>query len=295
MKKVILTIAAIIALSFTLNAGTVTKSFNNKGFKGLDVSFRFDAEVIQSDKYSVVLEFEEEYAKYLVVKQSGDVLHIKFEDLPRKLQSTDQHDVFKATISMPVLEYLSMSGACKFNTTSKFDLGSNPFTAKISGASRINNLEMRASDARIYLSGASSMTMVGDFTNVNMELSGACHADFDVVADELDTEVSGASKVQIKANVNKLDVECSGASKAQIEGKTRELDIECSGACSVNTENLVAEDVSVDCSGASKARVRVLKSLDVDLSGASSCYYNADNGIDLTMDISRGSSLKRVK
>ncbi len=293
MKRIILTFAAILGFVLTSGAQTV-KSFDYRGFEGLDISHWFDVEVIQDNNYSIVITISDDLEKYLSVKNSKGILYIGLDN-PTKRVLRNEHKIAKATITMPVLNKLMLSGASKFNTADTFDCGNERFVLKLSGASLIYGLNVIAKDALVTVSGASTIReLKGDFIDADIKVSGASKIYASFTADDLDIEISGASKAEVDGEFEQVDLECSGASKAIISGTVDKATIEGSGVCSIVADKLTAKDVELDLSGASKASIYVTRRLDVECSGASSCTYMTDKSISITSEISRGSSLRRV-
>lgn len=293
MKRIILTFAAILGFVLTSEAQTV-KSFDYQGFEGLDISHWFDVEVIQDNNYSIVITISEDMDKYLEVENKNGILYIGLDNPSRRVLRNESK-IAKATITMPVLNRLTLSGASKFNTNDTFDCGKEKFILKISGASVIYQLGIIAKNSQITISGASNIRdFKGDFGEIDIKVSGASKIDAELIAEELDIEISGASKAEINGEFEKIDLECSGASKAILSGTSDEIELEGNGVCSIVADNMKAKDAKVDISGASKASVYVTKKLDVECSGASTCIYKADKSISITSEISRGSSIRRI-
>lgn len=296
MKKILLTLVTVLALATTLSAGTVKKNYKCEDFTALSATHCFNITLIQSDTYKVQVEVDDEYAKYLSVTVKGRKLEITFKDLPRKLTNINTNTVMKATIQMPVLSALYLSGACKLNTTDAFKSEVDTFTAKISGACDVNTLDISGLDAEIDLSGASRMELNATFASVDFESSGASKIEGKIVADDIEGDVSGASKSDLTVECDNGSFEYSGASKGTLKGVVSdELVIDVSGASAVDARDLKAKNVEVGASGASRATVWVTRSLDVECSGGSTCRYYADGKIDITSDISRGAILKKLK
>ena len=293
MKRFILTFAAIMGLVLTSGAQTV-KSFDYRDFQGLDISHWFDVEVVQDNNYSIIITISDDLEKYLSVKNSKGTLYIGLDN-PTKRVLRNENKIAKATITMPVLNKLTLSGASKFNTADTFDCGNERFVMKLSGASLVYGLNVIAKDALINVSGASTIReLKGDFVDADIKVSGASKIYANLMTDDLDIEISGASKAEVEGEFEKVDLECSGASKAILSGIVDEVAIEGSGVCTIVADKLTAKDAEIDLSGASKASIYVTGSLDVECSGASSCTYRTDKSISITSEISRGSSLRRI-
>lgn len=296
MKKILLTLIAILTLTTALNAGTVKKSFKCANFTTLSATHSFDITLIKSDVYKVLVEIDDEYSKYLSVTVQGGKLELTLKDLPRRLSHLSGKTVLKATVQMPSLSALYLSGACKLHTSEYFESDAQYFVAKISGACSVDKLDIKGLNADVYLSGASVMDIKANVASIDIQTSGASKVNAEVVADDIECDVSGASKADITMDCSEASFDFGGASSGNLLGiVSKELSIEVSGASSVDAIDLKAADVEVDASGASKATVWVTRSLDVECSGASTCKYKAEGSINVISDISKGSSFKKIK
>lgn len=288
----------VLAVATSLDAKVITKDYNYANFTGLEVNSCFKVELTQSDNYQVVIEIDDEYFEYLRVGEERGRLVIKIdsERLPKKLRNIKDDVVMRASVSMPVLHSLRLSGAVKLRTSSTFESHQvNQFNLSLSGASGVDRLDISGNAARIDISGASKLNISAKFFDVDMECSGASSMKADLDCGDAEINLSGASRGDIFGNFTELDIDCSGASKAIVEGSAKEAQYEAAGASSIKAENMVCEKVNVELSGASGCRVNATRYLDVECSGASSCKYVDNGDIIIKYNGNRSSSLNRIK
>ena len=107
---------------------------------------------------------------------------------------------------------------------------------------------------------------------------------------EIDLEVSGAAEIRMNFNASKFDAEFSGASEVDLAGKSTTGYIELSGASEFDAQNLEFQDLNVDVSGASSAKVWATGTLTIDASGASDIRYKGSPKVSL--DESGASTVK---
>lgn len=276
---------------------TIIKNYKVSNFKGIQAQSVFDVTVRRSSKYSLEIEISKEYEDYLDIKVVNGTLRLGFKNInsARRLFAHMDKCIAVATVTLPELEGVYLSGASKLSSDDVFDLRGRDFRLDVSGASKLYNLNINGGDARITISGASKVYLCGKFEDVDIDLSGASGFEFEADTEDLDIDTSGSSTATIFGNFEDVEASCSGASGINISGSADSLDIDCSGASGVNAVKLQADDVAVDLSGASYAKVNVLKSLDVECSGASSCTYKAEGKIDLNIrEVSRSATLKKL-
>ena len=203
--------------------------FDYRDFTKIEAGYAFDIEIIKADSYLVRITVNDNLYEYLDISKQGDTLHIGLKPNNNYINITR-----KATINLPDLEKLGLSGASKANVGGGFS-SSHAVEFDLSGASNADISSMKAG-------------------NTNIELSGASKA-------------SGS----IEMADGRFDL--SGASSLELEGSANDIDIEASGASHVKLSNFSAVDAEVNLSGASNATVNVSGRLDGDLSGSSKLNY----------------------
>ncbi len=203
----------------------VTQEMNLTGFTRLVISHAFEADVTQSDTYSVVITVDDNLVDHLDVSKRGDTLYVGIDDLSLVGDAT-----LRATISMPTLDAVEASGASRV-TTEGFR-STAPFDLDVSGASSFR-AEMYCGNLKVRVSGASNVTLDGSGGNGDIGVSGASRARLEGFAlQDVDVEASGASSATVNV-AGSLDAEASGASTILYVGNPRLGRIVESGASSV--------------------------------------------------------------
>jgi len=90
---------------------------------------------------------------------------------------------------------------------------------------------------------------------------------------ELDIKLTGASRAVFEVDADRTNIDLSGASDLDLKGASGILYGELSGASKLEAFDYPVDEAELDLSGSSTARVRVAKRLDVTASGASSVRY----------------------
>lgn len=111
-------------------------------------------------------------------------------------------------------------------------------------------------------------------------------------ASQIKVSLSGASSLTGDLLSNHIKADLSGASELEISGTTQSLNIEASGASSMENYGLSTNQVDADLSGASSVQLTVNELLNVEASGASNLYYKGDGLID-KLSISGGSKVSK--
>ena len=307
MKKVIALLFALMAFSAVgLKAeeaeetvSVLTKQYSYQNFHALSAGNSFKVTLVQDDKWSVEVEYSDFLEQYLDVAVYAGTLRIALKELPRSVQNSRKYKngaVLRATVHMPRLTKLSLSGATKYWQEGRFTLSEEEeFRMDISGASVVENVAVDAYKARLAMSGASKCnSFEGSFYQVRMNMSGASRGTFDIKAEDWDVVLSGSANVDLKGPACKtMDIESSGASKADVTVLSDALQYEGSGSSDLHALDAPTRKAKMELSGASSARVAVRESIEVEASGASTCRYKAvDNAaLKTKFDISRGSKV----
>jgi hypothetical protein len=256
MKTRIIIIAALIGLialpvagcsgfHFVVGTGNIiTKSFDLRDFKSIEISNAIQFTISQSEEFSVSVSAHENVIPYLDIYQSGSTLVVRMKS--GSFSNTDAN----ATISLPELDRLSVSGASKgsakgFKETaalsnvisgaSQLDLdvevgGSD---INVSGASRITG-HLVAQDTRFNISGASRCELDGSTGTTYIEVSGASRYNCpNLVLKNANAGVSGASHATLNT-AGTLNVEVTGASTLDYFGNPNLNQVNVNGASQLN-------------------------------------------------------------
>jgi hypothetical protein len=93
-------------------------------------------------------------------------------------------------------------------------------------------------------------------------------------------ESDGAASFKGEVDVEKATIELSGAASINLSGTADVADIELSGASHFDDYSFSIDNLTIDLSGASSAKVTTLKSINGDISGASSLNYKGNPSIN---------------
>ena len=226
----IIFIAAVAMVALTFFSGTwpfgdtVTREEDFSDFTIVEIGNAFEAEITQSNSYSIKITADENIMEHIQVTKTGETLTIRI-----KAGIQIQAVTLKAEITMPELHELRFSGATQ--GTAKGFSSTHNLVLTLSGASSLDP-DISAGEVEINLSGASSL--IGTLTasgDAKLIVSGASTVELTGSAEDLDVEeCSGASVLELtNFPVNNAEVNLSGASSGTIklDGK---LDANISGA-----------------------------------------------------------------
>ena len=233
LTAVVITAALFPGCTLTGAGDIITAQVEIADFTSVDVADTFEVEITPSDSFSVTVSADKNTYDYVFVGRQGDTLKIYLN--PRNIFAdfTVKSRTLKATVTMPVLYGLRLSGASK---------------GTVSGFKSSDNLS-------IEVSGASSLEMT------------------DIEVGDAQFEISGASKVTGGMKANDMKFQVSGASKVVLQGTGNSVVLNASGASNVNLNYLPLNYADVTLSGASEATIDVKVTLDMVVSSASRLYF----------------------
>lgn len=212
-----------------------TRDFDQAGFSRLVIANAFEVEVVREDDHSISITLDDNLFEFLECEQKGDTLHIGMQPGQNYARVTR-----KATIALPGIESLALSGASK---------------GKISGFSSPHPLQLE-------LSGGSSLDLA------------------DMESGKTGLVLSGASGITGSINATDVALDISGASSVKLEGSGDNAEIKSSGSSDVNLKDFPLLHADASLSGASDGFINVSSTLKARLSGASDLYYTGDPEIE---------------
>ena len=228
MKKILFALCALLVFASSANAECIKKNYNVNHFSGISAGKVFDITVEKADSCALSITLDKEYAQYLSVVIKNDILYISFKNIrnmPKKMRNVSNCSMI-VNIKMPELKTLNLSGASKFRCSDDFSLGMGKFLANISGASKVESLNVSAVSAELYVSGASDFEINGSFGETEIEVSGAANAIFNIDSRDLEASNSGSSYSRFRGEYEVSNIEVSGASKTVMSGTTNHLKVE---------------------------------------------------------------------
>ncbi len=277
MKRIVIALfAALTALSAA--AGNVTKSFDKLSqFTGIQVSDAFKINLVQGDEYTATVTIDSALEEYLDVAVIGKVLYVRLKD--RDIKTTIRNigkRKMEATVTCPALSQIHLTGTASLSSSDKWVSPMEKFTLELTGASKADKLRLESGEIKVILGDAANAGINGDFQIVEAILSGA-------------------SVLTMTGDYGDVTATAEDASKASFIGTADTIEATCTATSFLDALELKTSEASVECSGASKANVYVNDKFEIELNGASNCRYRSDNeSLNVIPSVSRASSLKRI-
>lgn len=292
MRKFLSIIFLMTLMVSPVAAQTAKKSFDVSDYNGINAEGVFYIELIKGSREDVTVEAEAKVLEYINVRVSRDgVLEIYLDrSIPSKYQRNMKPIL--VTVHIKELESLSLSGASRLITDSKFT--SQDFMANLSGASKVSGLNIDAVNTKIVLSGASDFSISGNVENGYYDITGAAKVSIKNNFEVLKIEGSGAPKINVVGSAKKLIISLSGAVNATFNGEGSDYcNLEMSGASNFHSLDFPVKEMDIKLSGVSNAKINVINSINVGISGGSNIRYKGSPQIK-SLDISSISSFHKI-
>ncbi|WP_242920482.1 PspC domain-containing protein [Pontibacter liquoris] len=131
-----------------------------------------------------------------------------------------------------------------------------------------------------------------DITKI--DLSGAIKADVNgITSSNLEVSLTGATKAAFNVRTRTLKADIAGASASKFMGTTDSFDVNAAGACSIEADQLRARQVDIDADGMTVAKVYASATLRAEASGASQIKYKG-NPTDTRINANGASKVERL-
>lgn len=286
MKKILA--IAILLVTVLVNAGAKEKSLKYdcgdivsiKQGSSYSVSFEFHITKGRSKSVEVVYdsELEEQIRDFELdvnFSEADRRLYVGIKELPRRfgrIKLPLKPVPVKVYLEMDEISSIDLSAASSAYFDGSFS--SSDLEIELSGAANfVTPLKVDGKSLSLDCSGASNVSVYGDFDEVSIDASGASYIDYRGNSKNIDGDFSGASKLYLQGDSRNSEIECSGASNMEIKGSCEKIDLEASGACKIDAKDYCVKSAVIELSGASIAKITVIDELRHDVSPASKLTY----------------------
>ncbi len=193
-------------------------------FTELEVSSAIQVIFTQGSAQPLTLEADEDMINNIRTEVHGNTLEIKLRSGEYSYRNTGRIIV---TLSAPVLEAVSLTGASEFNTTNT--IKASHFEIDVTGASVVK-AALDVQDLKLESTGASTLKLSGKADKCKFSFTGASMVRaYDLAAHEVYVKASGASVAEIFAD-KELEVSATGASVVRYKGDASMRNMSATGA-----------------------------------------------------------------
>jgi RNA polymerase sigma factor (sigma-70 family) len=189
----------------------VTKELDLAGFTSVDVRHGFRVDITQGKAFGVAVTADDNLFEYIKAGKDGSVLKVSLDARNKSFRNA----TFKAAITMPTLEKVSLSDVC--NGTIKGFTAAKDFKAHVADLSTLGG-ELKSTTLELEALDASTLTLKGSAKEGKLTAHDASHlllADF--ALDRANVHLSEVSTATVRVRA-KLDYNLSEASGLTYHG-----------------------------------------------------------------------------
>jgi len=195
-----------------LSGERTTRTYDIADFNGVAIAGQWQVTIERGDAWRVGVEVPAEFADRVRVERNGDALQLAyagafvFGGFGRV--DRENNGVPKATITMPALETLDLSGASRVSF-SGFDGAA--LSVHVSGGVALQGAASRFGSLTLDLSGAGNVNL-GDVpvTDANVDISGAASITLRMAGGRLSGDMSGSGNLEYFGTVSEESIDKSG-------------------------------------------------------------------------------------
>lgn len=231
MKKSIYSIAllllAIVTLPFYGNGQTVSREREIKEFSKIVISGTIRSELLQGDSSSVIIIAEPEEQDAVKTESKNGTL---------KVSSVKGSEAVVLITAVDLTE-ISLSETSEIEGKSKFI--TEDLTIICKGASKIK-IDLKATNLKTELSGASAATITGTTDHHNLKMRGASSGNFEsLITGTAVVDVTGATNATVNVS-DKIEGRVAGMSSIKLasQPETNLLEVSSIGSITVTEESI---------------------------------------------------------
>lgn len=220
-------------------------------FNKLQVSSMFKVEIEQASVQEITVIADDNLMPYIKTEIVDATLKIYFDKV--SIRNPKELKVF---VKMPKIEGLTASSSSEIKANNK--ITTNRLHLKTSSTAEIDLNEVSTQSFTAEASSASEIE-VKKLYSIDLDITTTSTAGFEAYAE--------ADKVELKA---------SSSSKIKLKGKALGMNVNASSTATIDTRELVANDIKATSSSSSTVKIHPVLTLKATASSASSIYYYND-------------------
>ena len=179
--------------TITCNGPVVTKTLELSGFDAITVNGSSDMEIIQGDKFQVLVKANEDVFDHIDYRVENAILIIESKDSVNI--KAEEYDV---TVTLPILKALTVNGAADVEMEKGY-VSSENLVMEVNGAGDFSLSGIKLPSLSIELNGAGDIEADGlDVKDLSIEVNGAGDIDVSGKAVNANFSVSGVADIDAR-------------------------------------------------------------------------------------------------
>ena len=303
LKAVIVMVAFTMGFVFPAGAQTLAAQLEDKEiplseFNSIEVEDNFEVTLVKGT-YGMRLTVDKELAPYVEKYVKARTLHLSYDvkSVPKEVKKLYKGKnaiapVFRAVISLPELESITLSDNATVTGTEVFN--ADKFSLLLTDKSVLKSLTVNARSAYIVLhknaqavldlradnsvevvsDGSSSLKLTSTSRELAINSGNTAVISASVSTGSVNISSAANSQISLDGTAEKAFVSAEGSSKLTLSGAVADkLQVKTARSAHVDAMSFQAKDVEANCAGSSDVIVAVSGILDVTLTSGSALYY----------------------
>ena len=188
------------------------QTYDFADFQGVEVGGQWQVTIERGDVWRVAVDAPAELIENIRVRTDGNSLHREYEG-PWWFADAGDEDALNATITMPALESLDISGAAMVRFTG---FEGRMLSMDVSGAGDIRGAASRFDELTLDVSGAVNVDLSDVLvTNAEVDISGVGNVTLRMAGGRLTGDLSGPTNLEYFGTVSEESLDVSGFSNVQ--------------------------------------------------------------------------------
>jgi len=294
MKRIVLSIIALVAVVCAANAQTVKKYQEYTQFNNIEASHYFDIELVYGDVYSTTMVVDSLISDYALAYVKGNTLTLKVDEksyapeVKKALKGKNAViPTLKVKITLPSINKITLSNTCVlYSNDENGSIKSDVLKINASNSTNIKSLTVDAKDVEINLENkaAGRFDIVSNSVTINADNSaGAIVA---LNCNNLVIGLANSTNVSMNGTFKSGSVKTKGSSTLTMTGEAAKLSVDGSNSSRIYADGLLLKDSDIVLTNSALCEINAKEHIKVDLTNSSHLVFNANPSVEVSRIVS---------
>ncbi|MCQ2144021.1 MAG: DUF2807 domain-containing protein [Bacteroidales bacterium] len=286
MKKIFISIVALVCASFAANAQMAEIDQDLQPFTNIDVCKSFDVSIQYGANYNAKISVSEIVGDYVQVYVKGKTLYVSLDEksYPKELKKQLSgkkavQPTLKLVVSAPTINSIVLHDSASLFATEI--LLSDALEMKLLDNSSVKNLAMEVQDFKLDMNKKATARLDVKTNNCAISLDASSVASMALNASSLDINTSNSSQLTANGEMKTVNAKTAGSSNVTLTGNASKLSLEGKNSSYVHADGLVVSDADIVLNG-STCEVNAKDNLKVELESGAKLIFNGGPVINVT-------------
>jgi len=291
MKRIIITLTALLATAVALSAQNVETHQDYSQFTGIEASKYFEIKLSYGATYSSKIVADQLIADYVKTYVKGNTLYLEVDEksyAPEVKKAMKGKNAIiptlRAEISVPSINTIKLSDNVVLY--SEDNIKSDVAKVELKDNANIRTLSLDAQDVSIKLSNKAQARFDIYTNSITVDASNSSAATFALNCSSVSVGTASSSNISMNVETKSFSAKTEGSSILTLTGSSKKFHVDGSNSSSINADGMVVDDADVALSNSCVCEVNAKDFLKVDLIGNSHLIFNGKPSIDVSRIVS---------